>query len=192
MTRKVERRYQDPLDRVWTACAEALGLRLERSDAVYASVRDGRVLTLGTPATLDADDNLAQMIFHEICHALVQCGDDQSAWTKRDWGLDNRSERDAHRERATLRLQATIAMRHGLRRFFAPTTDYRAFWDRLADDPFEDAPEDERRLVKLALDRASSPPFAPHLEDALLATSTIVATVAPFSCSEIRSLFDPP
>lgn len=192
MTRRVERRYQDPLERVWIACAEAMGLTVERSDAVYASVGGGSVLTLGAPDTLDADDSVAQMVFHELCHALVQCGDDDANWNSRDWGLDNRSERDAPRERATLRLQATIAARHGLRDFFAPTTDYRAFWDALPEDPLAAAPGDEHRLVRLGLDRARCAPFAPHLDDALIATATIVATVRPFRCRGTPSLFDPP
>lgn len=192
MSRAILRRYQDPLERVWVACAEAMGLTVERSREVYASVVDGKILTLGTTDTLDADDSVAQMIFHELCHALVQCGDDDSAWTKRDWGLDNRTERDSFRERATLRLQAFLAGRHGLREFFAPTTDYREFWDHLQDDPFEGVPPDEHELVLGALARARSAPFSPHLDDALSATATIVRSAAPFRCSGIRSLLDPP
>lgn len=192
MSRAILRRYQDPLERVWIACAEAMGLTVNRSHEVYASVVDGRLLTLGTTDTLDADDSVAQMIFHELCHALVQCGDDDAAWTRRDWGLDNRTERDAFRERATLRLQAFLAGRHGLREFFAPTTDYRDFWDQLRDDPLHDAPSDEHELVLSALARARSAPFSPHLDDALTATATIVRVAAPFRCSGTGSLLDPP
>ncbi|MEP7112338.1 MAG: YkgJ family cysteine cluster protein, partial [Ilumatobacteraceae bacterium] len=43
-------------------------------------------LLIGTDETLDADDSLAQMIFHEICHAIV-AGPENFGST--DWGLDN-------------------------------------------------------------------------------------------------------
>jgi predicted aminopeptidase len=191
MQRSIDRRYQDPLDRVWIASAESMGLSIVRSDAVYASVVDGAILTLGAAETLDADDSVAQMIFHELCHALVQCGDDESAWMRRDWGLDNRSERDAPRERATLRLQATLAERHGLREFFAPTTEYRAFFDALPADPLADAPPPELGLALDGLRRARGRPFSPHLDDALVATATIVKAAAPFRCRGIASLYDP-
>ncbi len=192
MGRIVARQYQDPLDRVWIACAEGIGLTIVRSGAVYASVNsDGLgVLTLGTAETLDADDCLAQMVFHEICHALVQVAADPDAMTKRDWGLDNRTERDAPRERATLRVQAEIARRHGLRIFFAPTTDYRTFFDSLLVDPLEGAPRDEHELATDALRRSRGKPFSPHLDDALLATAAVVRAVSPFRCRGIASLYD--
>ncbi|NLY95693.1 MAG: YkgJ family cysteine cluster protein, partial [Myxococcales bacterium] len=62
--------YVDPLDAIWLAVARAFGLRVERSDEVYASTDGEGTLTLGTRETLDPDDCLAQMIFHELCHAL--------------------------------------------------------------------------------------------------------------------------
>ena len=86
MSREVRFQYQDPLDAVWLGAAARVGLRVNRSNEVFAAT-DGRgVLTLGEEATLDADDCLAQMIFHELCHSLVQGPD---SFTVPDWGLDN-------------------------------------------------------------------------------------------------------
>src|ERR1043166_3435986 len=93
--RDVTHRYRDPLDRIWLASAARLGLAVVRSSAAYAST-DGRgTLHIGTPETLDPDDCLAQIVLHELCHALVQ-GDDSFAVA--DWGLDNETERDLERE----------------------------------------------------------------------------------------------
>ena len=64
-------RYRDPLDAIWTSALRRIGFGLRRSAEVFASVQDG-VLLLGVPKTLDADDCLAQMILHELCHSLVQ------------------------------------------------------------------------------------------------------------------------
>ena len=75
------------------------------------------------------------MIFHELCHSLVQ-GED--AFGRPDWGMDNVGDDDVWREHACLRLQAVLAGRHGLRGLFAPTTDFRGFWDRLPADPLAD------------------------------------------------------
>ena len=65
-------RYEDPLARVWTHCAERVGFQVARSKEAYAS-SDGRgTLLIATDDQFDPDDNLGQMIFHELCHALVE------------------------------------------------------------------------------------------------------------------------
>ena len=64
-------RYEDPLDRVWIGAAERIGFTVRRSADVYASTDGRRTIVIGTPETLDPDDCLAQMILHELCHALV-------------------------------------------------------------------------------------------------------------------------
>ena len=64
--------YQDPLDALWLATARQLGLAVRRSTDVYASTDGQGVMTLGSHETLDSDDCLAQMIFHECCHWLVE------------------------------------------------------------------------------------------------------------------------
>ena len=57
---------------LWTKAAEALGMQVVRSHDAYASW-DGRgTLTIGCDETLDENDTVAQLIFHEICHALLE------------------------------------------------------------------------------------------------------------------------
>jgi Putative zinc- or iron-chelating domain len=170
-------RYEDPLDRVWLVAAERLGFRIERSPDVYASTDGQRTIIVGTDDTLDADDCLAQMILHELCHAAVE-GED--AEHKVDWGLDNETERDVAREHACLRLQAYLTGLYGLRGLLAPTTDYRAFWDALADDPF--AASDGRRdasavAARAAAYRMGKSPWAPHVHEALAASAAIARAV---------------
>lgn len=183
--RVVTHRYADPLDVVWIEAAERMGIAIARSDGAYAWW-DGRgTLTLGTDETLDADDCLAQMIFHEICHSLVQGPD---SFEVNDWGLDNETDRDRPREHACLRAQALLAARHGLREVLAPTTDHRAFYDALPGDPMRPRPGVdpalERRSIELgrvAVVRAERAPWAPHLGEALSATEHIVAASAPYA-----------
>jgi hypothetical protein len=185
--RRASHRYEDPLDRVWTTCAARVGLRLRRAGDVNAAT-DGRgTLTLSTDEGLDPDDGLAQMVFHELCHSLVQGA---ASFEVPDWGLDNFTDIDALRERACLRVQATLSRPHGLRGFFAPTTEYRAFYDALPEDalPVVSLPGDigspevvEVLLARRAIARAGRDPWGPHLEDALTATAALIAAVHPFA-----------
>ncbi|MBP8806886.1 MAG: YkgJ family cysteine cluster protein [Kofleriaceae bacterium] len=181
MTRTIGARYVDPLAEVWLATAARLGLTVERRPDAYAAT-DGRGrLVIGSDDTLDVDDSLAQMIFHELCHWLVS---GLASRAEPDWGLDNITTRDAWREHATLRLQRTIAGRYGLDRFFAPTTDYRVFWDALPADPLADRGDPSVVAAIRALALAERPPFAPALGDALAATAAIVAAAAPFAAPD--------
>jgi hypothetical protein len=179
-TRTTTHRYQDPLDRIWLVAAERLGFAVERTPDVYASTDGRRTIFVGTHDVLDADDCLAQMILHELCHALVEGEDAES---RVDWGLDNQTEKDAAREHACLRLQAYLTGLHGLRGLLAPTTDYRAFWDTLGDDPFAaSAAEGGRRdpsalAARAAAYRATKSPWAPHLGEALAATAAVARAV---------------
>ena len=121
MTREIRRRYEDPLDRIWTEAARRIGLTVARTPDAFATT-DGRgALLLGDDASLDADDCLAQMIFHELCHSLVQ---GPESFERPDWGLENTDPRDLAREHACLRAQAHLAGRWGLRRVLAPTTEF--------------------------------------------------------------------
>jgi len=172
------RRYQDPLAWVWQACAERIGFRVRRTADAYAS-SDGRgTLWIADDGLFDPDDSLAQMIFHELCHALVE-GD--AGETRQDWGLGYAVGSNPWREHACLRLQAYLAGAAGLRDFFAPTTDFRVtFWDSLPDDPFF-APEDaggrrEKSCVagRIAAWRSTLPRWQP-LHQALAATAAIAA-----------------
>lgn len=179
--RAVRDRYVDPLAEVWLATAGRLGLTVERRPDAYAAT-DGRGrLVIGAAETLDADDSLAQMIFHELCHWLVQ-GED--ARREADWGLDNQTDRDAWREHATLRVQRVLCDRHGLARLFAPTTDYRMFWDALPADVLGDRDDPTVVAAIAALARAERAPFAPALGDALAATAAIVAATTRFAAPD--------
>jgi hypothetical protein len=179
--RRPQHRYDDPLSRVWSACAERTGFRIERTPHAYAST-DGRgTILIGIDEMLDPDDSLAQMIFHELCHALVE---GEAGQSKVDWGLGVSGGANPWREHACLRLQAYLAGGVGLRDFFAPTTDFRvSFWNSLPADPFTAMPEAggrrERSCVaaRLAAWRASRSPWSPHLQDALAASAAIAALV---------------
>ena len=171
--RTIDHCYQDPLDAIWLVTAHRIGLRVERSGQVYAST-DGRGrLLVGEARTLDPDDSLAQMVFHELCHSLIEGPD---AFDRPDWGLDNTGPRDIARERACLRLQATLAAEYGLRGFLAPTTEFRSFYDELASDPLQPRRDWTVVLAILGLGHADKPPWAPHLREALRATAEIART----------------
>jgi Fe-S-cluster containining protein len=170
--------YADPLDRIWLTTAARVGLTVRRTKDAYASTPGDGHLLLGDSPHLDPDDSLAQMIFHELCHSLVQ---GEESFRKRDWGLDNETLRDVAREEACLRVQATLSARHGLRRFFAPTTDFRAFYDALPDDALAPRGDLTIALAISGIRRAESPPWAPHLSLALEATRGIAAHAAAFT-----------
>jgi hypothetical protein len=180
--RRPRHRYDDPLAAIWIACAGRVGFRIERTPHAYAST-DGRgTILIGTDDLLDPDDSLAQMIFHELCHALVE---GEAGLERVDWGLGGTGGRYPWREHACLRLQAWLAGGVGLRDFFAPTTDFRVtFWESLPADPFAAPPETggrrERGCVaaRLAAWRASRAPWAPHLQQALAASAAIAGAVS--------------
>jgi len=176
--RRVTHRYEDPLDRVWCTAAERIGLAVERTEDAYAATDGAGRLRLGAPSTLDPDDCLAQMIFHELCHSLVEGPD---SFELPDWGLDNVDlERDLPRERACLRAQAVLAGRVGLRWVFAPTTDHRAFYDALPADPLE-GDDPSVPMARRAIERAARDPWGPHLLSALDASAKILAEVRRFA-----------
>src|SRR5215468_1111202 len=178
VARDVTHRYLDPLAQIWLAAARRIGLRVERTPDAYAAT-DGRgTLAIGDDAALDADDSLAQMLFHELCHSLVE-GED--AFARPDWGMDNTGPDHDWREHACLRVQYVLAGRHGLRGLFAPTTDFRAFWDQLAGDVLADRADPSVQAAITGLRRAALPPWAPALDDALAATTQIAQIAARFA-----------
>ncbi|HET9954524.1 MAG TPA: YkgJ family cysteine cluster protein [Polyangiaceae bacterium] len=177
--RTVHHRYSDPLDLIWLRAAARLGMHVERSSEVYASWDGVRKLQLAESADFDADDSLAQLIFHEICHALVA---GPSGRRQPDWGLDNFSDRDLVLEHACHRVQASLAASYGLREFFAVTTQWRGYWDALPQDPLEPSDDPAIPIARRAMQEATSPPFSEVLRDALEATQRIadlVREVAP-------------
>jgi hypothetical protein len=184
VSRDVTHRYVDPLSQVWLGAARRIGLRVERTPHAYAAT-DGRgTLAIGDDATLDADDSLAQMIFHELCHSLVE-GEDSFA--RPDWGMDNTGPDHDWREHACLRTQWVLAGRHGLRDVFAPTTDFRAFWTTLGGDVLADRTDPSVQSAIAAIRRAEHPPWAPALSEALAATARIAADAAKFTSPDHRA-----
>ena len=174
-------RYLDPLDVVWFATARRLGMTVRRAADVFASWDGEAVLTLGARDTLDADDCAAQMVLHEICHWLAN---GSGSRTRRDWGFC--PDDDAHwREHGALRLQAALLDPWGLRPLLGPTTNFRAYWDRLGPDlsaPVPDVPDEDRAMACAAdaLARAAAPPFAGPLHEALSATARIQSVIEEF------------
>ena len=178
--RVVTHRYVDPLDQLWIETARAIGLRVARDRDVFAAT-DGRgTLWLAPPAAFDADDCLAQMILHELCHSLVM---GPESFQEPDWGLDNETDVHLSLEHACLRVQAALLAPLGLRQVLAPTTNHRAFYDALARDPFVATPgaPDGGSIVRarVALRRSETRPWAPHLGHALERTATIFHAACP-------------
>lgn len=174
--RRAEHVYRDPLDEVWIHALARMGIRVVRTDTVFADYDGNGVLAIGTSRVLDADDCVAQIVFHEICHWLVEGADSVRL---ENWGLDNQTLRDLGRENASLRVQAALAAPHGLRRFLANTTDHRAYYDALPEDPMTQDDDGTVALARTAIARADQPPWAPALADALTATAAIVRAVLP-------------
>jgi hypothetical protein len=184
MPRAITHRYADPLDLVWLSAAERLGMRVVRSSDAYASWDGDRTLTLAEGAALDADDSLAQLVFHEICHSLVAGPAGRSSL---DWGLDNTTERDLVFEHACHRVQASLADRFGLREFFAVTTEWRPYWDALPADPLAHSDDPAVAIAKKAMLRADASPYAEVLADTLRRTADIADAVR--SLAPADSLF---
>lgn len=169
--RAVTHQYSDPLDLIWTETAERLGMRIVRSRNAYASW-DGRgVLTVAPQDEFDADDCLAQIVLHEICHALVA---GPMRMHLSDWGLDNTSDQHVVEEHATNRLQAALTGPYGLRRVLATTTEFRAYYDQLPADPLQPASDPAAQLASRAMHAARTGPWSRHLESALLSTHRVV------------------
>jgi len=178
VAREVTHRYVDPLAQVWLTAARRIGLRVVRTPDAYAATDGSGTLAIGSDATLDPDDSLGQMIFHELCHSLVE---GEQAFTRPDWGMDNTGPDHDWREHACLRVQWVLAGRHGLGAVFAPTTEFRAFWDRLGGDVLAERSDPSVQAAIAGLRRVGQPPWAPALEQALAATAQIAQAAAPFA-----------
>jgi hypothetical protein len=178
VAREVTHRYIDPLAQIWLGAARRIGLRVERTADAYAATDGAGTLALGDDASLDRDDSLGQMIFHELCHSLVE---GEASFVRPDWGMDNTGPDHDWREHACLRTQWVLAGRHGLRALFAPTTDFRAFWDRLSGDVLADRTDPSVQGAIAALRRAALPPWGPALDEALVATGRIAAEATPYA-----------
>ena len=178
MAREVTHRYVDPLTHVWLGAARAIGLRVVRTPDAYATTDGSGTLAIATAEGMDTDDSLAQMIFHELCHSLVE-GED--SFRAPDWGMDNTGPDHDFREHACLRVQWVLTGRHGLRAVFAPTTEFRAtFWNTLSGDVLADRTDPSVQLAIAALRRVGHPPWAPTLERALVASEQIARAAGLF------------
>jgi hypothetical protein len=177
-SRIISSSYSDPLDLVWVTTLDRLGIRLKRSPEVFASWDGERTMTISDDANMDPDDCVAQMILHELCHGLV-AGPERILEV--DWGLPLLEQSDHLEEHATNRLQAALAGRHGLRRFFGTTTVYRLYYDALPEDPLADDGDPAVALARLAYARATEGPWARALEDALSATAAIAERARSFA-----------
>ncbi|MCA9642475.1 MAG: YkgJ family cysteine cluster protein [Polyangiaceae bacterium] len=179
--RTIQYAYRDPLEVVWVGLLNELGYRLERSAEVFAAFDGQGTLTLCHGEHFDPDDSLAQMIFHELCHALVA---GSAGLRAKDWGMQNDDERDLLLEQACHRLQATLAAEYGLRGFFGVTTDHRPYWDSLGSDPLRSThPEDEPSIerARLGYQRATQGPWSEPLRRALTATKQIADAARAFA-----------
>src|SRR5262245_55271303 len=166
------------IDEIWRRAAARLGFELQRTAAAYAT-SDGRgVIAIGANDTLDDDDALAQLVFHELCHAITE---GEASLRKADWGLDNVPEHVV-REHACLRVQAALSDRFGLRAAMAPTTPYRAYYAALPGDPLLAVGENSDEVETAARAAAACARFAASawrapIEEALAKTAaTIGAT----------------
>jgi hypothetical protein len=179
--RPIESRYVDPIDLIWLSTAKELGLTIRRNSEVFGMTEGDGLVHLGDRSTLDPDDCLLQMIFHEICHWITNGVDSAQ---QRDWGFQLDGPLDP-REHACQRLQAHLAGEYGLRDMMGATGDFRQYWDQIPQDPTEPldqtAWENEvHSFTVAAIKRAQAPPFSAPLNRALQATATIRATTKPF------------
>ncbi|HEY0961156.1 MAG TPA: YkgJ family cysteine cluster protein [Pseudomonadales bacterium] len=167
---------QDAADAIWLHAAHELGISVVRSADAYASWDGSGTLTLASAEYLDADDCLAQMIFHELCHLLVS---GEQARHQPDWGLDNTSPKDLVYEYATNRLQAALAQGYGLRTFMAVTTMWRPYYDALPRDPLAAGGDAAIPLARAGMQRARHEPYRAVLHAALCATATLADILRP-------------
>src|SRR6266436_5429543 len=157
---------RDAIERLWIDAAARLGLRVVRTPDAYAT-SDGRgTIAIGVGEALDVDDAVAQLIFHELCHAITQ---GEGALGQPDWGLDNTGPQDVVREHACLRLQAHLADPHRLRELMAPTTEYRVYHDALPEAPLADGADPAIAVARVAAAWAAGDRWHPGLAEALAA-----------------------
>lgn len=172
--RTVLAHYADPIDVIWLAFAQRVGLTVRRSPHVYATHDGAGLLTLSDRAGFDPDDTVAQMVFHEVCHWIVN---GEATFAEPDWGFELDWTVD-WREYTCQRVQAQLAKSHGLQLLLASTGTYRAYYDAIVDAPLQPLDDTDLEVLHVrethaALQRATLSPWAPHLESALQATAAV-------------------
>ncbi len=166
--------YIDPVDAVWLHAASEMGMQVKRDPNVFASW-DGRgTLSIGVPESLDADDCLAQMVLHEVCHALVE---GPAAIQQPDWGIRIDDPTQRVREHACLRLQAALTTPHGLRQILAATTTFRKYYDALPEDPLAAGDDPAIAMAVEGWKRAVDGSWTEQIQTALTATSLIANAI---------------
>ena len=188
--RPILSRYTDPLELIWLATAKRLGMTIRRNPSIFSATDGSGLLELGPRTDLDADDTLAQMVFHEICHWVTN---GKETFTERDWGFPLDVELDA-REHACLRLQAWWTTQFGVRTLLAPTSTFRDYYNRIPADPLQpmDDSEWEKEVVFLAsaaVERTREEPWTGTVDRALEATRQLGVCVVPF-LSDYATEFD--
>lgn len=176
--------HDSQIERIWIDAAARVGFRVERTHDAYASTDGNGVIAVGADETLDGDDSLAQLVFHEICHALVQGPENLGV---ADWGLDNTSDRDLVAEHACLRLQAHLADAQALRPLMTPTTISREYYCALPAFPLEGGDEASRR-AGVAARWAATDPWRAALDEALAATAVFAKGRGRWSMDEAHPL----
>lgn len=166
---------QPEIEAIWIRAAAALGFGVERTDEAYAST-DGRgTIFLGADAILDADDAVAQLVFHELCHGLVE---GPASWSLPDWSFAADDSEQVVREHACLRVQIALATPFGLRNLLAPTTVHRAYHDGVAADALAGVDDPAAALARAALSRTESARWLPVLRRALADTARALTVSA--------------
>lgn len=150
----------------WREAARKLGFAVVRTHDAYATSDGAGRIAIGARETLDDDDSYAQLVYHELCHAVVQ-GEDNLC--KPDWGLDNTGDDDLDREYGCLRVQAHLAEPFRLRQLMAPTTPVRDYYLRLQPDALagDDA---AAAIARQAIDSPLLRRWLPTLREALART----------------------
>ena len=159
------------IDEIWRRVAVRVGFQVTRTTDAYATSDGQGGIAIGATDTLDGDDALAQLVFHELCHAIAE-GD--ASLTQPDWGLDNVPEHVV-REHACLRVQASISDRFGLRAEMAPTTPYRAYYLALPRDPLNGDDDQAIALAAAACARFDASAWRAPIEAALAETAVAMA-----------------
>ncbi len=155
------------IETIWATAVREMGWTLARTPEVYATNDGQGRISIGTDAILDEDDALAQLVFHELCHGLVQ---GPASWSRPDWGLSNTDDRDVVFEHACLCVQVALATPYGLRGAMAPTTEYRAYHDALPADPLASPASAAATRARTALALADNAPLLAILRRALAQT----------------------
>ncbi|MCK6506100.1 hypothetical protein L6R53_22425 [Myxococcota bacterium] len=179
--RPIRSRYVDPLEVIWLATARRLGLTVRRDPDIFSMTDGTGLMAFSTRAELDADDCLAQMTLHELCHWVTNGVD---SYHQRDWGFALWDQIDV-REHACLRLQCWLATRWGLRDTFGPTSGFRQYYDALPADPLQPLDDSEweqvsTRIARQAVARVQGDPWWGPLSQAMQATADLQAVLRPF------------